>query len=250
MEWEEMGDRGSAPSPFIAEEGQPAPPTITGNDDFPCMSQGFVKSCSCRGSVGKRRRPRPINRHASTEAAGFWGPRCSVLDPWLRREAKPERTLGPGATVGVLGTGVPRLACLRPAAWLKGGGGNTAHLHQHRPKTLARGQASRGGRHRASLGTASPGWLARRRRDQGGVPHEVPVTQAMTTKGASPRSVLLSSLVQRGQAQPRSTEASGKGCHFGATRPRPGGLPDGGHCGAQDGVTTRALCRRRLLLSG
>ena len=42
--------------------------------------------------------------------------------------------------------------------------------------------------------------------------------------GASPRSVLLSSLVQRGQAQPRSTEASGKGCHFGATRPRPGGL--------------------------
>ena len=68
--------------------------------------------------------------------------------------------------------------------------------------------------------------------------------------GASPRSVLPSSLVQRGQAQPRSTEASGKGCHFGATRPRPGGLQDGGHCGAQDGVTTRALCRRRLLLSG
>ena len=31
---------------------------------------------------------------------------------------------------------------------------------------------------------ASPGRLARRRRDQSGVPHEVPVTQAMTTKGA------------------------------------------------------------------
>ena len=68
--------------------------------------------------MGKRRRPCPINRHASTEAAGFWGPRCSELGPWLRREAKPERTLGPGATVGVLGMGVPRLACLRPAAWL------------------------------------------------------------------------------------------------------------------------------------
>ena len=53
-----------------------------------------------------------------------------------------------------------------------------------RPKTLARGQASRGGRHGASSGAASSGWLARRRRDQGGVPHEVPVTQAMTTKGA------------------------------------------------------------------
>ena len=68
--------------------------------------------------------------------------------------------------------------------------------------------------------------------------------------GASPRGVLLSSLVQRGQAQPRSTEASGKGCHFDATRPRPGGLRDGGHHGAQDGVITRALHRRRLLLSG
>ena len=150
---------------------------------FPCMQQGLVKSGSCRGSVGKRRRPRPINCHASTEATGFWGPRCSELDPWLRREAKPERTLGPGATVGVLGTGVPRLACLRPAAWLKGGP-STAHLHQHKPKTLARGQASRGGRRGASSGTASSGWLTRRRRDQGGVPHEVPMTQAMTTQGA------------------------------------------------------------------
>ena len=85
--------------------------------------------------------------------------------------------------VGVLGTGVPRLACLRPAAWLKRGP-SAAHLHQHKPKTLARGQASRGGRRGASSGTASSGWLARRRRDQGGVPHEVPVTQAMMTEGA------------------------------------------------------------------
>ena len=97
--------------------------------------------------------------------------------------AKPRRALGPGATVGVLGMGVPRLACLLPAAWLKGGP-STAHLHQQRPKTLARGQASRGERHGASSGMASPGWLARRRTDQGGVPHEVPVTQAMTTQGA------------------------------------------------------------------
>src|SRR4051812_33130138 len=41
------------------------------------------------------------------------------------------RALGPGATVGVLGTGVPRLACLRPAAWLKWGP-SVAHLHQHK----------------------------------------------------------------------------------------------------------------------
>ena len=68
--------------------------------------------------------------------------------------------------------------------------------------------------------------------------------------GASPRSVLLSSLVQRGQAQPRSTEASGKGFHIGATRPRRAGWQDGGQRGAQDGVTTRAFGRPRLLLSG
>ena len=85
--------------------------------------------------------------------------------------------------VDVLGTGVPRLACLRPTAWLKGGP-STVHLHQHRLKTLARGQASRGGRRGASSGKASSGWLTRRQRDQGRVPHEVPVTQAMTTKGA------------------------------------------------------------------
>ena len=37
---------------------------------------------------------------------------------WLCLKAKPERALGPGATVGILGMGVPKLACLRPAAWL------------------------------------------------------------------------------------------------------------------------------------
>ena len=68
--------------------------------------------------------------------------------------------------VGVLGTGVPRLACMRPAAWLKQRP-STARLHQPKLKTLARGQASRGGQRRASSGTASPGRLARRWRDQG-----------------------------------------------------------------------------------
>ena len=55
--------------------------------------------------------------------------------------------------------------------------------------------------------------------------------------GASARSVLISSLVLRRPAQAKSTEASGKGCYIGATRPRPGGRQGGGHRGAQDGVT-------------
>ena len=111
--------------------------------------------------------------------------------------------------VSVLGTGVPRLACLRPVAWLERGP-STAHLHQHRPKTLARGQASRGGRHGASSGTVSSDWLARRRRYQGGVPHEVPVTQAMTTKGASrapARAVSLFPLSCKGSKRRREHQA-------------------------------------------
>ena len=63
--------------------------------------------------------------------------------------------------------------------------------------------------------------------------------------GASPRNILLSSLVQREQAQPRSTEASSKGFHIGATRPRPAEWQDGGHRGAQDSVTSRAFGMRR-----
>ena len=59
--------------------------------------------------------------------------------------------------------------------------------------------------------------------------------------GASSRSVLLSSLVQREQAHAR---ASSKGIHFGATRPRPAEWPEGGHRGAQDGVIVRVFDRR------
>ena len=50
-----------------------------------------------------------------------------------------------GDLVGVLGMGVPRLAFLRPAAWLKRRP-SAAQLHQLKINTLARGQASRSGR--------------------------------------------------------------------------------------------------------
>ena len=101
--------------------------------------------------------------------------------------------------------------------------------------------------------TLRPGYTAGYipdRRDQGRVPHEVLMTQAMTSKtsgrqaGASLLSVLVSSLVQRGKAQAWSTEASGKGCHFSATRPRPAEWQDGGHRGAQDDVIASAFGSR------
>ena len=59
--------------------------------------------------------------------------------------------------------------------------------------------------------------------------------------GAGLRRVLVSSLVQRGQAQAR---VSSKGNHFGATRPRRAERQDGGHRGAQAGVTVRVFGRR------
>ena len=78
----------------------------------------------------------------------------------------PLSHISPSPSIGVRGTGVPRLACLRPAAWLKKWP-SAAHLHQLKLKTLARGQASRGGRQEASSEAASSGRLARRWRYQG-----------------------------------------------------------------------------------
>ena len=120
-------------------------------------------------------------------------------------------------------------------------------------KTLVRGQASRGKQRETSSRAASPGRLARggeiKARQTSRGSHDVSHDDR-DQAGASARSVLPSSLVPRGQAQARSTEASSKGFHIGATRPRPEGRQDGGHHGAQDSVTTRAFGRRRPLLSG
>ena len=114
-----------------------------------------------------------------------------------------------------------------------------------RLKTLARGQASRGGRQGVSSGAASSGRLARKRRDQckgtSRGSHDASHDD-QGQAGAVLRRVLVSPLVQRGQAQ---AKVSGKGYHSGATRPRPAGRPDGGHRGAQDGVITSAFGSRR-----
>src|SRR4051812_29834491 len=61
------------------------------------------------------------------------------------------RALGPGATVSVLGTGVPRLACLRLAAWLKWGP-SAARLHQHKTEDPREGPSLAGRMTRHFLG--------------------------------------------------------------------------------------------------
>ena len=112
----------------------------------------------------------------------------------------------------------------------------------------SRGAKPRGADDRKLPQEQPSGRLARRRRDQGRAPPEGPVTQAMTIEdqaGAGLRSVLVSLSVQRGQAQ---AKASGKAYHFGSTRPGLVERQDGGHRGAQGGVTVRAFGSRRPTL--
>src|SRR4051812_14780486 len=143
--------------------------------------------------------------------------------------------------VGVLGTGVPRLACLRPAAWLKWGP-SVAHHLQHKAQdpregpSLARRTTRRLLKHDLLRLAREEAERSRRGTSQGA--HDASHDDQGCQAGASPHSVSLSSLVQRGQAQARG---SSKGTHFGATRPRPVQRWEGGHHGAQDGVTTGPL---------
>ena len=101
---------------------------------------------------------------------------------------------------------------------------------------------------KTSLGAASLGWLLRSGDIYARGTSRGPCDASHDDQGqagASARNVLISSLVLKRQAQARSPEASGKGFHISATRPRPAGRQDGGHRGSQDGVTTRAFGRRR-----
>src|SRR3954470_14274530 len=79
--------------------------------------------------------------------------------------------------------GSPDLPAYGPRRGSNGGPVRPTFINA-RLKTLTRGQASRGGRRNASSGAASADWLMRRRRYQGRVPREVPMTQAVTSKGA------------------------------------------------------------------
>lgn len=123
-----------------------------------------------------------------------------------------------------------------------------ARLYQPKFKTLARGQASRGRRCKASqgrphqAGLRGGGEIKARGASRGA--HDA-IHDDQDQAGASLRSVLVSSLVQRGQAQVRSIEESGKGFHISAMRPRPAGWQDGGHRGSQDGIIAGTFGSRR-----
>src|SRR3954468_12623490 len=120
----------------------------------------------------RRPRPQAVRARGALPLPFRLSARPSPCAPWAR-----------GLLSAFWERGSPNL----PACGLRrGSNGSPARpiFINTRLKTLARGQASWGGRHGASPGATSSGWLTRRRRDQGGVPRDVPMTQAMTTKDA------------------------------------------------------------------
>ena len=142
-----MGNGGSAPSPFIAGGGQPPASTIAGNDGFSACTRDSSSRAVAEAAWGsgdahvlsittRQSRPQAIGARGTPHLALGFASKPSLSAPWAR-----------GATIGILGMGVPRLACLRPRAWLIQRPGMT-HLHQQTLKTLARGLASQGGRHK------------------------------------------------------------------------------------------------------
>ena len=149
------------------------------------------------------------------------------------------------------GNGGPQ-TCLPAACGVAQMVPSTAHLHQHKTQDPREGPSLAGRTTRSFLRHGlirlAREEAERSRRGTSRGAHDASHDDQGRQAGASPRSVLPSSLVQRGQAQLRSTEASGKGFHFGATRPRPAQRQDGGHRGAQAGVTPRAFDRREPTL--
>src|SRR3954468_7197320 len=98
--------------------------------------------------------------------------------------------------VGVLGTGVPRLACLRPAAWLKRGP-STAHLHQNKTQDPREGPSLAGRTTRRFLrrGLVRLAHEEAERSSRGTSrgAHDASHDDQGCQAGASPRSVSLSS---------------------------------------------------------
>src|SRR4051812_13457779 len=185
---------------LIARRGQPSSTTIAGNNDpYLCM-QGLVKSRSCRGVVGKWRRPRPVKPPHGTQGRRMLGPAVLCPCPFASRRDQVHARLGPGGYCRRSGNGGPQ-TCL-PAAWLEWGP-STAHLHQRKTQdpregpSLAR-RTTRCFLRRDLLRMAHEEAEGSRQGTSRGA-HDTSHDDQGCQAGASPRSVPLSSLEQRGK---------------------------------------------------
>jgi len=204
------------------KEGKPAPGPPFCQDTVAEASWGSG-AAHVQSTATRRPRPQVVRARDASHLPFRLSARPSPGAPWAR-----------GLLSAFWERGPPNL----PACGLRRGskgGPSTSRLHQHKPKPLA-GRMTQSFLRRGLVRLAHEEAKRSRRGTSRGAhdtSHDDQGCQA-----ASPRSVLLSSLVQREQAQAR---ASSKGVYFGATRPRPTQRPEGSHCGAQAGVTTRAF---------
>ena len=74
-------------------------------------------------------RPAERGRRSSAPAEEHSGGSGGQASRGPRGDGDGPRRSSCAPSVGVLGTGVPRLACLRPAAWLKGGPARTIFIN-------------------------------------------------------------------------------------------------------------------------
>ena len=139
MDW-----KGARRSVLMAGEGQPPTSTITGNHDLLCM-QGLVQSVQLPRHRGEVETPASNQPPRGAQGRRLLGPAALRPCPFASRHGQVRERLGPGGYCRRSGNGGPQ-TCLLAACGVAQRRPSTAHLHRHKLKTLARGQASRGGR--------------------------------------------------------------------------------------------------------
>ena len=115
---------------------------------------------SCRGSIGKQSRPHPVNRHASSRPQAVRARSATHLPLSFAWQPSPSAPWARGLLSAFWEWGSPDLPACGP--WRGCASRPVQPIFINKAfETLARGQASRGGRHKTSSGAASPGYLAR-----------------------------------------------------------------------------------------
>ena len=109
-----MGDGGSTPSPFIAGEGQPAPPTITGNDGFSLHAAVTRQVGQLPRQHGEAKTPTSNQPPRVNQGRRLLGPAVLRTCPLASPRSQVRARLGPGGYCRLPGNGGPQ-TCL-PAA--------------------------------------------------------------------------------------------------------------------------------------
>jgi hypothetical protein len=193
-----------------------------------CLFMMYLPFCHCGNPLSYKRRARATDTRVQTH---------SNPTHYQRSGNKGTQTCLPAAHV------------MGPSAAWYGPASAPTRQDPHEGPSLVRQTTPR-----PPEGAATLGMLLRSGVSYAGAqPHEVEVTQAMTTKARrAPAGIeeQVSSWVLRRQAQVRGPEESAKGFHSCATRPRPPGQQDGCHHRAHRSVMSRSFASEDHLSSG